>query len=53
MSCQNCKDTGWFMYKEDAPSPPYKEGVELEFVKRCVCCHEPKRPHQDQQGTEY
>ncbi len=37
MNCHYCKDTGWFLYKEDAPSPPYKRGQQLEFVKRCVC----------------
>jgi hypothetical protein len=52
MSCQYCKGTGWFLYKEDAPSPPYREGEKLEFAKRCVCSHGFKGPYQDQQSAQ-
>jgi hypothetical protein len=49
MICEYCKDTGWFLYKEDAPSPPYKEGSQLEFAKGCACSkgHKVPEPEQD------
>lgn len=53
MTCQYCKGTGWLVYKEDAPSPPYKQGMKLEFAKGCVCSRESKGPYQDQQSTQY
>lgn len=43
MTCEYCKGTGLFLYKEDAPCPPYIQGTQLEFAKRCVCQHESKR----------
>ena len=46
MTCKFCKDTGWYLYKEKAPSPPYNQGSQLEFAKRCVCqnVYQPKNP---------
>lgn len=50
MSCEYCHGVGWLLYKEEAPSPPYNQGMELEFAKRCVCFHESngfEEPRQD------
>jgi hypothetical protein len=52
MSCQYCKGTGWILYKEEAPSPPYKQGQELEFAKGCVCSYGHKGAYQDQQSAQ-
>ena len=52
MTCKYCKGTGWFLYKEDAPSPPYKQGTQLEFAKGCGCEGGHKGPYQNQQGTQ-
>ena len=49
MTCKYCKDTGWYLYKENAPSPPYNQGSQLEFTKRCVCQNEYQRPKQEYQ----
>ena len=48
MTCPVCKGTGWFLYKEDAPSPPYKQGSKLEFAKGCACPNGHKIPEQEQ-----
>lgn len=50
MICPYCKGVGWFLYKEAAPSPPYKQGMELDFAKRCVCQNAAKRPNQNYQS---
>lgn len=52
MICAYCKGTGWFLYNELAPSPPYKQGQQLEFAKRCVCQHDSQRPTQNFEGSE-
>jgi hypothetical protein len=52
MSCEYCHGTGWLLYKEDAPSPPYREGEKLEYAKGCVCSYESKRPNQDYQNRQ-
>jgi hypothetical protein len=46
MSCQFCQGLGVVLYKEDAPSPPYKQGSQLEYAMRCVCV-ETKGPNQN------
>lgn len=51
MTCEYCKGTTWLLYKAPAPNPPYKEGDELEYAKRCVC-FVPKRPNQDYQNKK-
>lgn len=50
MSCEYCHGVGWLLYKEEAPSPPYNQGTELEYAKRCVCAHESKRHNQNYQS---
>lgn len=37
MKCLKCKDTGWILFKRDAPSPPYIPGQFLEYGVRCDC----------------
>ena len=49
MACNHCNGTGWILYKDKAPSPPYKEGSELEYARECVC-REPKRAYQNYQN---
>lgn len=39
MTCQYCKGTGWMLYKDAAPSPPYPPNTKLEYGQRCVCEH--------------
>ena len=39
MTCQYCNNTGWMLYKELAPSPPYNPNTKLEYGQRCVCEH--------------
>ena len=52
MTCQYCHGVGWLLYKEEAPSPPYNQGTELEYAKRCVCFYESKEPQQNQYRTK-
>ena len=52
MICEHCDGVGWLLYKEEAPCPPYKQGMELEYAKRCVCFHESKGAYQDQHRTQ-
>jgi hypothetical protein len=52
MSCEYCHGVGWLLYKEEAPSPPYKQGQELEFAKRCVCSYESKGHNQNYQSGQ-
>jgi hypothetical protein len=52
MSCEYCHDTGWLLYKKEAPSPPYNQGMELEYAKECVC-RVSQRYSQNKQGKEY
>lgn len=51
MTCSYCNDTGWFLYFKDAPSPPYKQGMQLEYGKECIC-RGPQRPAQNFKGEE-
>ena len=37
MICRKCFNTGWILYKKDAPSPPYKEGSKIEYARDCDC----------------
>ena len=39
MTCKYCNGTGWLLYKDLAPSPPYPENTKLEFGQRCACEH--------------
>jgi hypothetical protein len=52
MSCPACKGIGFVLYKEPAPSPPYKQDTELEFAKRCVCQNATKRPTQNHENHQ-
>lgn len=52
MSCEFCNDSGWYVYKLNAPSPPYKQGAELEYTQRCVCIDATKRPSKNFKGEE-
>lgn len=47
MTCKYCNGIGWFLHKEDAPSPPYKANTKLEFAKECACRNEGNRPYQN------
>lgn len=48
MSCRKCHGTYWLLYQKPAPSPPYKEGLMLDYGVRCdECRDEPKRPNQN------
>jgi hypothetical protein len=36
--CKDCSDSGWLLYKKQAPSPPYKEGITLDYGVYCNLC---------------
>lgn len=40
MVCRKCNGTGWYLYKLDAPSPPYKKGSKIEYARTCECVHQ-------------
>lgn len=51
MTCQYCHGISWILIKKAAPSPPYKEGQELEYAERCVCTYgtqKTAKSHEDQ-----
>lgn len=50
-NCQRCSGTTWILYVKDAPSPPYREGMKLEFGARCPDCYEHPRPTKNKQGS--
>jgi hypothetical protein len=39
MMCLKCEDKGWLLYQKDAPSPPYKQGMKLDYGVRCDACY--------------
>lgn len=47
MTCPKCNGTFYLLYTKDAPSPPYKQGVKLDYATRCDACYEPKKTNQD------
>lgn len=36
--CTHCSDTGWLLYQKQAPNPPYKEGIKLDYGVYCNLC---------------
>jgi hypothetical protein len=53
MICKRCNGVGLILYQKDAPSPPYKEGMKLDYGVRCPDCYEHQRPTQNKQSQEY
>lgn len=35
--CPTCNGTGMLFFTKDAPSPPYKEGMKLDYMVFCKC----------------
>lgn len=49
MNCPKCDNKGWLLYQKPAPSPPYKQGMFLDYGVRCDACYGASR---DRKRTE-